>query len=156
MTLTIHDEESRSLPELYAAAQSEGGTLTVYAGGDFAAQQDGTAARPSFRDGIAIGRACQAFDRERIAQSFARLRPQRVEFAKPRVAPALAPGIELRDRQAPEEAQPPQLTRPARIGRGLIAFGHPPPDGPRAPRQARTPEGEDAAQPRLPARKDPP
>ena len=41
--MTIHDEESRSLAELYAAAQAEGGTLTVYAGGDFAAQQDGTA-----------------------------------------------------------------------------------------------------------------
>lgn len=41
--MTIHDEEGRSLAELYAAAQAEGGTLTVYAGGDFAAQQDGTA-----------------------------------------------------------------------------------------------------------------
>ena len=36
-------EERRSLPELYTAARAEGGKLTVYAGGDFAAQQDGTA-----------------------------------------------------------------------------------------------------------------
>ena len=37
------EEERRSLAELYAAARAEGGKLTVYAGGDFAAQQDGTA-----------------------------------------------------------------------------------------------------------------
>ena len=37
------EEESRSLAELYAAARAEGGKLTVYAGGDFATQQDWTA-----------------------------------------------------------------------------------------------------------------
>src|SRR5689334_21508174 len=34
-------EETRSLDELYRAAKAEGGTLTVYAGGDTATQQDG-------------------------------------------------------------------------------------------------------------------
>jgi ABC-type Fe3+ transport system substrate-binding protein len=33
-------EESRTLDELHEAARAEGGTLTVYAGGDFAGQQD--------------------------------------------------------------------------------------------------------------------
>jgi ABC-type Fe3+ transport system substrate-binding protein len=35
-------EETRSLDELYAAAQAEGGTLVIYAGGDLPAQQDAT------------------------------------------------------------------------------------------------------------------
>ncbi len=35
------DEETRSLEELHAEAVAEGGQLTVYAGGDFAGQQDG-------------------------------------------------------------------------------------------------------------------
>ena len=37
-------EETRSLDELYRAAKAEGGTLTVYAGGDTATQQDGNKA----------------------------------------------------------------------------------------------------------------
>ncbi|MET8760759.1 extracellular solute-binding protein [Lentzea sp. NPDC004782] len=37
-------EEVRSLDELYRAAKAEGGTLTVYAGGDTATQQDGNKA----------------------------------------------------------------------------------------------------------------
>lgn len=36
------EEESRSLTELHEMARAEGGTLTVYAGGDVAGQQDGT------------------------------------------------------------------------------------------------------------------
>lgn len=45
-------EESRSVAELHAAALAEGGTVTVYAGGDIATQQDGTVAgfRAAFPD----------------------------------------------------------------------------------------------------------
>jgi hypothetical protein len=38
------EEESKPLAELYDAARTEGSTLTVYAGGDTANQQDGTLA----------------------------------------------------------------------------------------------------------------
>ncbi|MFC5185977.1 hypothetical protein [Actinomadura harenae] len=38
------DEERRSLAELYDEARAEGGTLTVYAGGDTPGQQDATVA----------------------------------------------------------------------------------------------------------------
>ncbi|MEP7369787.1 MAG: ABC transporter substrate-binding protein [Dermatophilaceae bacterium] len=45
-------EETRSLTELHEAARAEGGTLTVYAGGDTAVQQDGVveAFRADFPD----------------------------------------------------------------------------------------------------------
>ncbi|TDC83584.1 extracellular solute-binding protein [Micromonospora sp. KC606] len=41
--LTVH-EETKSLQQLYREAKAEGGTLTVYAGGDTAVQQDGNKA----------------------------------------------------------------------------------------------------------------